>query len=56
MAWCIALTVAGIAGFVFDAEIANRIPFSDLTVRQTMIGAMIGLVAGFSIHVFERSR
>jgi hypothetical protein len=56
MAWWIALTVVGIAGFLFDAEIARHIPFSDLTVRQTMIGTLLGLVAGFTIHVFERSR
>ncbi len=56
MAWWIVVAVIGFAGFLFDAEIAQRIPFSDLTVRQTMIGAFLGLVAGFTIHVFERSR
>ena len=56
MAWWIALAVMGLAGFLFDAEIARHIPFTDLTVRQTMIGSLIGLVTGFSIHVFERMR
>jgi hypothetical protein len=56
MAWWIALAVLGLAGFLFDAQIASHLPFSDLTIRQTMIGSMIGLVAGFTIHVFERSR
>ena len=56
MAWWIALVVFGLSGFLFDAEIARHIPFSDLTVRQTMIGAFLGLVAGFTIHVFERTR
>ena len=56
MAWWIALVAFGLAGFLFDAEIARHIPFSDLTVRQTMIGCFMGLVAGFTIHVFERSR
>ena len=56
MAWWIALSVIGLAGFLFDAEIARHIPFTELTIRQTMIGSMIGLVTGFSIHVFERMR
>jgi hypothetical protein len=56
MAWWIALVLAGLAGFLFDAEIARHIPFSDIAIRQTMIGSLIGIVAGFTIHVFERSR
>jgi hypothetical protein len=56
MAWCLALSVIGLAGFLFDGEIARHIPFSELTVRQTMIGSLIGLVTGYTIHVFERMR
>ena len=55
MAWWIAFILAGICGFLFDAEIARHIPFSDLTIREVMIGSWIGLAAGFTIHVFERS-
>ena len=56
MAWWIALSVIGLAGFLFDGDIARHVPFTELTIRQTMIGSMIGLVTGFSIHVFERMR
>jgi hypothetical protein len=56
MAWWIALSVIGLAGFLFDSEIARHIPFTDFTVRQTMIGSLMGLATGFTIHVFERSR
>ena len=56
MAWWIALSVIGLAGFFFDAEIARHIPFTELTIRQTMIGSLIGLATGFSIHAFERMR
>lgn len=56
MAWWIALSVIGLAGFLFDGEIARHIPFTELTIRQTMIGSLMGLVTGFTIHVFERTR
>jgi len=56
MAWWLALSVIGLAGFLFDGEIARHIPFTELTIRQTMIGSLIGLATGFSIHAFERSR
>jgi hypothetical protein len=56
MAWWIALVAFGLAGFLFDAEIARHVPYSDLAVRQTMIGGFLGLVAGFAIHVFQRTR
>ena len=54
MAWWIAFIVAGLGAFLFDAQIAQHIPLSDLTVRQVLIGSLIGLAAGFGIHVFER--
>lgn len=54
MAWWMALAVAGLAGFLFDADIARHIPFNDLTIRQTMIGVLIGITTGFTIHAFER--
>ena len=56
MSWWIAFSVIGLAGFLFDGEIARHIPFTELTIRQTMIGSMIGLVTGFTIHVFARMR
>ena len=56
MAWWITVAAVGLAGFLFDTEIARHVPFSDLAVRQTMIGSIVGLIAGFTIHVFERSR
>ncbi len=56
MAWWIALAVAGSAGFLFDGDIARHIPFSDLTIRHVMMGTLIGIGMGFTIHVFERSR
>jgi len=55
MAWWIAIIVAGLCGFSFNAEIAQHIPFTDVAVRQVMFGSVIGLVAGFGIHVFERA-
>jgi hypothetical protein len=55
MAWWIAFIVAGLCGFLFDGQIAQHVPLTDLTIRQTMIGSLIGLAAGFTIHVFERS-
>jgi hypothetical protein len=55
MAWCCAFILAGLCGFMFDAEIARHIPFTELTIRHVMFGSLIGLAAGFSIHVFERS-
>ena len=56
MAWWMALSVIALVGFLFDADIARHIPFTDLTIRQTMIGSMIGLATGFAIHAFERMR
>jgi hypothetical protein len=56
MAWWLALWVFGLAGFLFDGENARHIPFSELRVRQTMIGSLFGLVTGNTIHVFERMR
>ena len=55
MAWWIAFILAGLCGFLFDGQIAQHIPFNDFTIRQVMIGSLIGLAAGFTIHVFERS-
>jgi len=54
MAWWIAFIVAGLGAFLFDAQIAQHIPLSELTIRQVLIGSLIGLAAGFGIHVFER--
>lgn len=56
MAWWIALSVIALAGFLFDGDIAQHIPFTELAIRQTMLGSMIGLATGFAIHVFERTR
>jgi hypothetical protein len=55
MAWWIAFILTGLCGFLFDADIAHHVPFTEFTIRQLMIGAWIGLAAGFTIHVFERS-
>jgi hypothetical protein len=55
MAWCIAFILAGLCGFLFDGQIAQHLPVSDFAVRQIMLGSLIGLTAGFTIHVFERS-
>ena len=55
MAWTIAFILAGLAAFLFDAEIAKHIPFTDQTVRLVMTGSLIGLAAGFGIHCFERA-
>jgi hypothetical protein len=55
MVWSLAFIVAGLCAFLFDAEIARHVPFTDLTVRQVMMGSLIGLAAGFGIHVFERA-
>ena len=54
MVWWIVFILAGLGAFLFNAQIAQHIPFSDLTVRQVLIGSLIGLAAGFGIHVFER--
>ena len=56
MAWWIALAAIGLVGFLFNSDIAHHIPFTELTIRQTMIGSAIGLVTGFAIHAFERIR
>ena len=55
MAWWFAFIVSGLCGFMFDAEIARHIPFTHETIRLVTIGSLIGLAAGFTIHVFERS-
>ena len=56
MAWWLSFAVIGLAGFLFDGDIARHVPFTELTIRQTMIGSIIGLVTGYAIHVFERVR
>jgi hypothetical protein len=56
MAWWIAFAVVGFAGFLFDGQLAHHMPFSDLTIRQTMIGTLIGLAAGYTIHIYHRAR
>ena len=54
MAWCLAFCFVLTVGFVYDHDVAQYLPLTDVALRQTMIGASFGLVVGFAIHSFRR--
>jgi hypothetical protein len=56
MAWVLAFVVAGILGFMFDSQLAHHVPLTSVVIRQTMVGSLIGLATGYTIHVFHRLR
>jgi uncharacterized membrane protein AbrB (regulator of aidB expression) len=54
MAWWLAFGLVLAVGFVYDHDVAQYLPLSDVALRQTMIGASFGLAVGFTIHAFRR--